>query len=79
MNAQTHLVGAAEPLPCPFCGNTGVTVTEASTFRWVAAICDACGAVGPEARRDTMKQWPNEAEDTGKAITEWNTRAEVAK
>ena len=63
-----------EPLPCPFCGETSVTVHEASTFRWVVAECDHCGAQGPEARRDTTKAWPNEAEDTPKAIAEWNTR-----
>ena len=66
-----------EPLPCPFCGESSVTVHEASTFRWVVAECDHCGAQGPEARRDTTKAWPNEAEDTPKAIAEWNTRKTV--
>ena len=65
-------------LPCPFCGHIGVNVHEASTFRWVVAECDGCGAQGPEARRDTTKSWPNEAEDTPKAIAEWNTRAAQA-
>lgn len=69
--------GAPELLPCPFCGAVGVTVSETSTFRWVAAVCESCGAVGPEARRDTTKRWPNEAEDAAKAIKEWNNRAAI--
>lgn len=61
------------PLPCPFCGKTGVNVHEASTFRWVVAECNNCGAQCGEVRRDTMKPSTPE-EDEAAAIAEWNTR-----
>ena len=61
------------PLPCPFCGHVGVHVHEASTFRWVVAECDYCGAQCGEARRNTMKP-QTDAEDEALAIAEWNTR-----
>ena len=65
------------PLPCPFCGSTQVTTHEGSTFRWVLAECMNCGAMGPEARRQTMgegdpKAW--EAKSEADAIEEWNKR-----
>ena len=65
-------------LLCPFCGGDSVTVAEASTFRLVAATCDQCGAVAPEARRDTTKAWPDAVEDTIKAIAAWNARAPIS-
>lgn len=62
------------PLPCPFCGaNAGVEVSEGSTFRWVVAVCNKCGAQSPEARVNTMAP-ANKEEDETAAIAEWNTR-----
>ena len=61
------------PLPCPFCGHVGVNVHEASTFRWLVAECNNCGAQCGEVRRDTRKI-STEAENKEIAITEWNTR-----
>lgn len=67
----------SEILPCPFCGERSVTVHEGSTFRWRLAECDACGAMAPETRIQTLgdgaaEQWEKAAYDD--AIKEWNTR-----
>lgn len=64
------------PLPCPFCGHVGVDVHEGSTFRWMLAECDACGAQGPEVRVDTMAPVRGLALDAARdeAIKEWNKR-----
>lgn len=67
-----------DTLPCPFCGTSGVTVREGSTFRWRIATCNECGAQCGEVRCQTLgqgtkEQW--EAEATRAAIAEWNSRA----
>lgn len=67
-----------ELLPCPFCGGKSVSVEEGSTFRWVYASCDDCGAQCGEVRKQTMgegtqEQWNAAAEVS--AINAWNTRA----
>ena len=59
--------------PCPFCGYVGINVHEASTFRWVVAECNYCGAQCGEVRRDTIKPSTKE-EGEALALTEWNTR-----
>jgi transcription elongation factor Elf1 len=62
------------PLPCPFCGEIGVNVHEASTFRWVVAECNFCGAQCGEVRVDTLnKEW-TETMSWGRAVEEWNNR-----
>jgi hypothetical protein len=65
------------PLPCPFCGKEGVTVREASTFRWMVAECDHCGATCGEVRVQTCgdgvpADWRKRGEED--AIEEWNKR-----
>lgn len=65
-------------LPCPFCGHVGVTVRDGSTFRWLVAQCDECGAQAGEARVQTMgagtrEEW--EAKGVIDAIALWNERA----
>lgn len=65
--------------PCPFCGEIGVTVREGSTFRWLVAECDNCGARCGEVRKQTLGEgtpddW-NKAGETA-AIIEWNSRVE---
>ena len=63
--------------PCPFCGARSVTAKEGSTFRWILAMCDCCGACGPETRRDTLA--PADAvEDKRRALAEWNSRTAAA-
>ena len=65
-------------LPCPFCGETGVTVVEGSTFRWMFAACDHCGASCGEVRVQTHGDGtPEQWREQGKrdAIDEWNRRA----
>lgn len=57
------------PLPCPFCGAEGVTVSEGSTYRWVYAECNNCGARSSEARRGATSEGDRPA-----AIYEWNYR-----
>ena len=67
-------------LPCPFCGETGVTVVEGSTFRWMFAACDHCGASCGEVRVQTHGDGtPEQWREQGKrdAIDEWNRRAPV--
>ena len=65
--------------PCPWCGEAlaSVSVSEGSTFRWRKV--DGCCADGPEVRHDTMAddQVAAEVESRAKAITAWNTRANV--
>lgn len=65
------------PLPCPFCGYTDVSVRPGSTFRWVSAGCNGCGAQAGEVRVDTLSQWrvQAQAEAELRAIEEWNRRA----
>ena len=65
-----------EPKPCPFCGHTGLTFGEGSTFRWLAYSCGGCG-IGSEMRVQTIgegtkEQWREQAERD--AIEEWNKR-----
>ena len=66
-------------LPCPWCGEAlaSVSVSEGSTFRWRKV--GGCCADGPEVRHDTMAddQVAAEVESRAKAITAWNTRANV--
>ena len=62
---------------CPFCRETGVTVREGSTFRWILVECNACGATCGEVRVQTTgtgtpDEWMKEA--IIRAIAVWNTR-----
>lgn len=57
--------------PCPFCAHIGVSVAEQSTYRWGAAVCDGCGAVGPEIRKSYGE---DESEWGPHAIAAWNRR-----
>ena len=64
-------------MPCPFCGKTGISHHEGSTFRWMVTECDYCGAQCGETRIDTLNMERDAAiEDAKKrAVIEWNTRA----
>lgn len=70
----------SEPLPCPFCGHTGIEIFEGSTFRWMVAECIECGARCGEIRVQTLgegnpKLWDAQARvDT---LAAWNTRVTV--
>lgn len=64
--------------PCPFCGHVGLDFAEGSTFRWMLAVCDGCGANCGEERVQTSgdgsrEEWWTAAKD--RAIATWNTRA----
>lgn len=64
--------------PCPFCGISDVGVEEGSTFRWVVACCNGCGAKAGEVRVQTLgdgdkEQWLAAAR--ADALTAWNQRA----
>ena len=61
------------PLPCPFCGAEKVSVREGSTYRWVFAECDECGASAGEIRRQ-YGQGADAPEVIADAIAEWNIR-----
>lgn len=64
------------PLPCPFCGSTSISTYDGSTFRWMYAGCDECGAQAGEVRIDTMATDRVAARSAGQiaAIAEWNKR-----
>ena len=70
-----------EILPCPFCDNLDVTCYEGSTFRWVFAECDVCGARAGEVRKDTLSKDREAAQAKAEldAIAAWNTRPEAAQ
>ena len=66
-----------EAKPCPFCGEKCITIHEGSTFRWMVAECNNCGATCGEVRVQTMgsglpAQWEIQAEHD--AVEEWNKR-----
>jgi len=66
-----------EAKPCPFCGHVGVSVIEASTFRWRVAQCNGCGAQCGEVRVQTMGEGNREEWERAviaEAIAVWNTR-----
>lgn len=64
------------PLPCPFCGSTSISTYDGSTFRWMYAGCDECGAQAGEVRIDTLGTDREAARSAAQidAITEWNKR-----
>jgi Lar family restriction alleviation protein len=65
------------PAPCPFCGESNVTVEEGSTFRWRVPMCTECGASAGEVRVQTLGNGTNdewEAKARENAIKEWNRR-----
>jgi Lar family restriction alleviation protein len=69
--------GMTNPLPCPFCGGTDITVIEGTSFRWKVAQCQDCGAQCGEVRKQTLgegtqEEWNKKAEVD--AIEEWNKR-----
>lgn len=70
-----------DPAPCPFCGHSGLSFAEGSTFRWLAYSCAACGT-GNETRVQTLgegtpTQWRTQAE--AEAVAEWNKRTPPAE
>lgn len=76
MTAETD-TKLADALPCPFCGSTEVSVIEGSTFRWMVAQCDGCGAQAGEVRVQTLGDGAKEewlAQGRIDAIAEWNKR-----
>jgi Lar family restriction alleviation protein len=63
-------------LPCPFCGQRGVSIVEGSTFRWRKAVCDYCDASCGEIRIQTIDQTAETLlRDEKEVIEEWNKRA----
>ncbi len=67
----------ATVMPCPFCGEKSITIHEGSTFRWMVAECNGCGATCGEVRVQTAGQglpahWKMKAEQD--AVDEWNKR-----
>jgi Lar family restriction alleviation protein len=64
--------------PCPFCGDSNVTVFEGETYRWRVAICNSCGAQAPDVRYTIGEgQTRDQAYDDAnkRAIDAWNERA----
>ena len=82
MRSDRAIVGGLmDAKPCPFCGQTVITVVDGDTFRWRHVECAACGATGPEIRCQTMgegtpAEWELNAE--ADAIEAWNKRARAS-
>lgn len=73
---------ATTPLPCQFCGHKFVSVVETSSSRWRAAMCEECGAQGPEERCKSLgegsrKEW--EEECLVRCVEAWNKRADARR
>jgi len=72
--AMTPEAPALLPLPCPFCNSLEVK-TKADQMqgtKWGMAICQNCGAMGPEVR--TEYEMAADAPWHREAIKEWNRR-----
>lgn len=65
---------ADDAKPCPFCGEQGVTVRQGSTYRWIVAECNTCGATCGEQRIPSLTLDPHSLRDI--ALTAWNQRHE---
>ena len=59
---------------CPFCGSLDLNFVEGSTFRWMVAECQSCGARCGETRVKTLGDQDPDG-DKAAALAEWNTRA----
>lgn len=55
------------PKPCPFCGSTHVSFQVVQTLRYCSAICETCGALGPNGPSKKC------------AAAAWNRRADQPK
>ena len=66
------MTAMSEERACPWCGDVGVSYEEQSTYRWGAAVCDDCGVVGPEIRKQYGEA---EADWAPRALEAWNRRA----
>lgn len=67
------------PGPCPFCGHVGLDFAEGSTFRWIVASCEGCGASLAETRIQTLGEGTKDewmAEAKADAIAAWNRRSD---
>jgi len=63
----------------PFCGGTKISTHEGSTFRWLYASCDECGAQAGEVRVQTLGNGtPEQRRATAAvdALAAWNERHE---
>ena len=62
------------PKPCPFCGGSAVVTREDHDqgTKWGRAVCDSCGAEGPEVR--TGYDLKADAPWRDDAIEVWNER-----
>lgn len=63
----------SEPLPCPFCGEGGVSLTVDSDIG--AVVCDGCTATGPSMLRKS--DFATEEEMDAAAIGAWNFRVSL--
>ena len=60
-----------EPLPCPFCGEAGVSLTVDSDIESVT--CDGCSSTGPSLL--TARDFDTEEEMYAAVVAAWNVRA----
>jgi hypothetical protein len=63
--------------PCPFCRSIHVAAVKGAHFKSRFALCGECGAQGPEIRINVLDP-DHEAKGEAEAMTEWNTRDDLA-
>jgi Lar family restriction alleviation protein len=74
---------APELKPCPFCGKMAHIRTEAGSelvgYVTTATVrCGSCGAIKSDIDSRDANGWANASDASAKAITAWNTRADIA-
>ena len=71
LHAEKSTPSEPTVIPCPFCGGKVIRYFV-SEYKWGAAICNNCGATGPDVRTnyDTSDDAPWHKE----ALNAWNTR-----
>ncbi len=60
----------SEPLPCPFCGEAGVSLTM--DLDTESVVCDGCTATGPSVLK--QREFDTREEMERAAVEVWNAR-----
>jgi len=74
MKRKKQSIEVLSPLPCPFCGEAGVSLTVDPDIESV--VCDGCTATGPSMLK--KKDFATQEEMEEAAIAAWNERKGAA-